>query len=168
MRLEQRLDVTLPEELGDTTIVVIGLRHMGLSFEEVAEILKVRDTSHLRCLYDVLEITDNPVVRQCVDVGLPAGLSAALPWEGTSVRCRLCGAKINQVPCPVCSIQAAGPAPAEADPDFGPPPPEPEQPTQAEPGSLRRIIVFQERLRLGQAIFHPADSRIGDTVSHLE
>lgn len=100
--------VELPEQLADTTIVILGLMEMGYNDPEfIAKLLHVRDMPSLTKLLRMLKTSRNKVVRRCVDVGLPPGLCRPLPNSKEKVRCPLCRCMVNHIPCPRCSVVAA-------------------------------------------------------------
>jgi len=100
--------VELPEQLADTTIVILGLMEMGHTDPEfIAKLLHVRDMRSLHKLLRMFKTSRNKVVRRCVDVGLPPGLCRPLPYHAEKVRCPLCRCMVNHIPCPRCSIVAA-------------------------------------------------------------
>jgi hypothetical protein len=151
-------DVSSPDDLSDTTIVVIGLWHMGVSrFRDIAEVLNVVDVRPLKRLMRNLRTSKNPVVRRSVDVGLPPGVCRPLPWEGTEVYCCLCGMRVTQVPCPVCSLKPTRRVKEEPAVIDRRRPTEP-IPTSAKPGTFEKVNVMRGRVLAGQAVFHPADA----------
>lgn len=100
--------VELPEDLSDTTIIVIGLMEMGYDdIDHIAAILHRRDKAPLRKLIRMLKTSKNPTVRRCMDVGLPPGLVRQFPYGNEKVRCPLCRNMIDHAPCPRCSIAAS-------------------------------------------------------------
>jgi len=146
--------VELPEDLADTTILVLGLAEMGYTnVAEIADILRLRNKRPLRRLLRMLKTSRNPVVRRCVDVGLPPGLCRPFPYQGTTVRCPICRSMTDHAPCPRCSV-----ARNRADPD----PPRKDRPlaaapTDAQPGSRKKLAVLRRRAAQGLALFHPHD-----------
>lgn len=153
--------VVLPEDLADTTIVILGLWQMGYTdINQIADILHIRRLSHLNRLIRLLKTTKNPVIRRCVDVGLPPGLHREIPtWSHVrSVRCPLCKMMVDTVPCPKCSSPRW--LVAECDQDDEADRKRPKRKTNARPGSLEKIEVMRKRLERGEAVHHPKDATI--------
>jgi len=157
MHLQRTLrDVRLPEELADTTILVLGLLHMGYEdAAQIADLLHVRDVRSLRRLLRMLETSRNPVVRRCVDFGLPPGLCRPFPYEGAKVLCPVCRSMVDHVPCPKCSIEPSCCAPSPYMQDH----PVDRDPTAALPGSREKTDVMQCRAGKSLSLFHPHDRK---------
>jgi len=155
MYLQRTLrEVVLPEDLGDTTIVVLGLVQMGYTDPKVIAglLTRVRPRS-VRKLLRQLKESRNPTVRECVDKGLPPGLCRPLPYEGAKVRCPICRLMVDHAPCPYCNFPRNRRwLEAEAMPDA-----KPGRPTNARPGSRKKLDVMRSRAEQGLAVFHPQD-----------
>jgi hypothetical protein len=163
VRHDQRVrktEITQPEDLSDMAIAVIGLWNMGVHrLDRMSELLrgpkqsqKAVEDSVMRMIW-TLQDSQNPIVRACIEEGLPAGMCVKLPAERT-IRCLLCGGIVDTVPCPRCSAVGSW---EEDDQDFGDPPPLPKRPTNARPGGFQKIRTLQARLSRGEALFHPDD-----------
>lgn len=150
-------DVELPEDLPDTTIVILGLMEMGYTdLALIAEILHVNRIRPLRRLLKMLKTSRNPVIRRCVDVGLPPGMFREFPYHDRSVRCPLCGGMVKTAPCAKCATPFGRHATEEFPRECVYPAPEA---TTAEPGTLRKIAVLRMRLERGEELFHNNDMR---------
>lgn len=158
MHLQQTFEnVTLPEELGKTTILVIGLMEMGYTdIPWMAKLLHLQETRSLRRLMRMLKTSKNPVVRRCVDVGLPPGVCRPFPYEGTKVRCPLCRAMIDHAPCPWCSLKFSRAAPVAPEGDD----PLDATATTAVPGTYSKLAVMRRRVAAGVSAFHPDDGPV--------
>jgi hypothetical protein len=128
----------------------------------IARKLRTRQLVALGSLMAELRTSDNLVVRRCVDVGLPAGMST--PLQDTTVVCPLCQKIVRMVPCPACNLRGSWVVELDPEPE-GPPPPLPAHPTPAIPGSLQKLRILESRLARGEALFHPKDARIPDKLS---
>lgn len=147
--------VELPEDLADTTILVLGLMEMGYTdIERIVDILRLQERRSLRKLLRMLKTSRNPVVRQCVDVGLPPGLCRPFPYEGIKVLCPVCHSMVDHAPCPHCSLVVAGRCaperPRKERPLDG-------APTKALPGTWRKVQIMRRRAEEGLSVFHPRD-----------
>jgi len=167
-------EITRADDLSDLTLVIIGLWNMGYTdLGTVARLLWLNDRKPLQRMFRMLKTIKNPLIRRYVDVGLPRGVWRALPLPPgpsdatvpfTTVRCKLCGRIVRCVPCPACSMKSPrafdfthlgyGLLTNSYDPNL------PQHSTSAEPGSLRKIAVFRERVLRGEQVFHPDDSSL--------
>ena len=163
MRLQKTFEhVTLPEELSDTTVIVLGLMEMGYTdIAWIANLLQVRKIRRLENLLRRIKTSRNPIVRRCVDAGLPAGLCRPLPFQGFKVRCPVCHSMVNHVPCPRCSVigHHAISEPAQKSSRIDP------APTDALSGTLRKLEVMRCRIDKGLSAFNPQDAKRGGTYS---
>jgi hypothetical protein len=174
MRVQPEVrEVQYADHLPDATLAVIGLWNMGYTdLDTVASLLWIVNTKPLKKLYKTLKRTRNPLIRRFVDVGLPAGVYRPLPLAPGPlggaftalchhVRCPLCGAQVDWVPCPKCSLK--DPRVAEV--------PVPlrdrevclcatEEPTSFVPGSPEKIELMRQRAERGQQLFHCRDRKL--------
>ncbi len=171
MHLQRTLKhILLPEELADTTIVVLGLLQMG--YTDIAWIADVvlhrRENRSLRRLLRMLKTSRNPTVRQCVDKGLPPGLFRPFPYAGIKVRCPVCRCMVDHAPCPRCSLVPCLPAAKVAAKVAGrssrsaPSPFDKSHPldafeTVARPGTMEKLAVMRRRAARGMSVFNPQD-----------
>jgi len=160
MHLQKNFDrVVTPGKLPDTTVVVLGLMEMGYTDPKmIAEVLHRREVRSVRELLRMFKTSKNPVVRHCVDVGLPPGLVRPFPYEGVKVMCPICRCMVDHVPCPRCSVVSrhcdSSPATRRH--------PLPPSPTKAAPGTMRKVLVMRRRAAKGQSVFHPQDVDPGE------
>ncbi len=147
--------VVLPEELADTTIVVLGLLEMGYDDPAIITELLGQERQSVRALLRKLKRSRNATVRRCMDVGLPPGVCRPFPREGVKVRCPVCKNMVNQAPCPSCSLSfsRAIPSPALT------PRPLPKRATKARPGTRKKIRAMRRRAAKGLSLFHPRDAQ---------
>jgi hypothetical protein len=163
--------VNHPDELPDSTIVVIGLWNMGYTdMKTVGRLLGLVDLRPLRRLAKMLKTSEDPVIRRCVDVGLPPGVYRQLPGmngppvephrrKTRGVLCKLCGRTVDCVPCPRCSM--VSPRTEEIKGGNGKlKSTSPMYTTDANPGSLRKLTILRHRLERGEELFHPEDKAI--------
>ncbi len=160
LRDESQEPIGRPEDLSDTVLVVIGLWNMGIdSLALMRKVLRPKHPERLEALVEQLRGSIDPVVRRCIDAGLPVGLSVPLPF-GDSVRCPLCSHLVTWVPCPSCNQRGSWVLPDGQGTREETAPPLPDYPSAAPPGSFQKIRVFQSRLARGEALFHPNDVQI--------
>ena len=162
MELQQSFDkVRKVEHLADTTIVVIGMLEMGYDdIDLIAKILHRRDTTQLVTLLKMLEETENPVVRRCMDVGLPPGVVRQFPYGGSRLVCPLCRNKIDHAPCLRCSLagqKTYGRGKERDATEYD------SVATPACPGTNNKVATLARRAELGLSLFHPEDRRGFDT-----
>lgn len=137
----------------------------GILNAYVANNLPNASVEQVQDLADALYEATNPVVRRVVMRGLPDEIRIPLP-EGKKVRCGLCGAVLGEIPCLACRLRGL-PLPRGSEEGFGDPP-LPAQPTDAEPGTMRKIAVMRRRDDRGESVTHPLDAGmppITDTMS---
>lgn len=161
MHLQKTFDhVMLPEDLGDTTIALIGLLEMGYTnVTQIAGFMHVRDLRQLRKLLRMLKTSKNPVVRRCVDEGLPPGMMRPFPYSGSRVRCPACHNLVNCVPCQCGRMtkrkawlrQGGRDSSSKEDPLN-------RTPTIAYPGTREKLAIMRRRAERGQPLFHPDDA----------
>lgn len=149
-------NVTLPEELADTTIVVLGLLEMGYDDPAtIAELLHKDNAKCVRIFLRKLKRSRNPVVQHCIEVGLPPGLCRPFPGEGGEVRCPICRNIVNQVPCPRCSLISARSlsSPSTNNNHVS------QRATKCLPGTRAKLNVMKRRIARGLSPFHPQDAQ---------
>lgn len=100
---------------------------------------------------ELLQCTD-PAILGCIQLGLPLEALATLP-HGAEARCRVCGGRMQAVPCGRCSQQSTL---HKARPDKQPLK-QPKTPTAHPPGSQAKVEVMRERVARGESPFHPLD-----------
>ena len=166
MRIEQhRKTIRSPEDMSLAALVVLALWESGVvGAEAIAGVLRTffmgqlpyTTDDEVEQLADALYACRNPVVRTCVRHGLPHSIRVALPADA-KVRCGLCRGAIAEIPCLRCRLDA-NPPPGRPARERRDEPPPAEFPTDAAPGSLRKIAVMRRRADLGWAVLHPGDA----------
>lgn len=143
------------------TKVIIGLMNMGyLTDREMAPALgemEPEDYNTLGSVIHALKTSDNPLVRKCVDIGLPPRVTAELPFPCT-IRCKACGASVNMVPCVLCRNKMLTSDEFERDDIDNWRPVPAAISTHHRPGTYEKIEVMRQRVARGEAPFHPDDA----------
>lgn len=145
--------VTKPEHLSQSAVGVIGLWSMGvLDSARIAKLL-CRRTEEIEAFADVLRNSENRLVAEYVACGLPAGVSAKLRYA--TVRCPKCGREAERVPCQTCARPEEEPEPEVDETSKKRRLP---RPTNAVPGTGRKVNVLRQRHDRGQELWHPDDA----------
>jgi hypothetical protein len=136
------------------------------------EVRRHRKSHRRRLLAKIGKILRSDLVQWHLDNKSFPGGYAFIPSKRT-IHCRFCGAKLYLAPCPKCFIGEMATAAPAVDRDldiFEDKDGEPyavevydaQAPTDAVPGSARKIAVMAQRRAQHQRLYHPDDRKLTD------
>ena len=182
------------DELPERVLSVLGAHTIGIQGNERIALMALaeednREQPHSREVkfVDALFRSDDPLIRRCLEDGLPDGVYGKLC---RTVKCDGCGAKLNIAPCPTCAEIVRRKEVQERD-DRGQYLPKtgisywreqsvrlksretvrggiPSRKTNAEPGGDEKIEIMRRRVERGESPCHPKDKRREMRQSRVE